>query len=108
MNAFRKMVEQDHKNIFLNAEELGEIHNLNGTECLASVQSLTDKEKMAQQNIDFDRLGGETVNVFAVFSDVGEEPCRGQLFRLDGKIYYVQEVVNNYDMLKITLGVNKP
>lgn len=108
MNKFMEMVQNDHKAIFLNPAELGEMHDLNGVKCLASVQSLTDKEKLVQQNVDFGGLAGKTINVFCTEYDLQEKPFKGQLFRLDGKIYYVQEVVNNYGMLKITLGVNKP
>lgn len=108
MNKFMEMVQNDHKAIFLNPHELGQEHNLNGTICLCSVQSLTDREKLAQQNVDFGGLAGELINVFCTEYDLQEKPFKGQLFRLDGKAYYVQEVVDNYGMLKITLGVNKP
>lgn len=108
MNDFEKMVLHDHKAIFLNPYELGQEHNLNGTICLASLQSLTDKEKLVQQNVDFGGLAGEIINVFCAEYDLTEKPFKGQLFRLDGKIYYVQEIEENYAMLKITLGKNKP
>lgn len=108
MNKFMEMVQNDHKAIFLNPAELGEMHNLNGVECLCSVQSLTDREKLTQQDVDFGGLAGELINVFCVKYDLQEKPFKGQLFRLDRKVYYVREVVDNYDMLKITLGMNKP
>lgn len=108
MNVFEKMVAADHKNILLNTNELGQTHNLNGTDCICSVQALTDKDKLVSQGVDFDSISGEMLNVFATLEDVKEQPQKGQLFLLDTKPYFVHEVVNNYDMLKITLGANKP
>ncbi len=108
MNEFRKMIEADFKNIFLNPRELGEMHNLNGSYCLASIQALTDKDRIVQQNIGYEGISGEVLNVFCVAKDLDEQPGQGEIFKLDDKIYYVQEIINNFGMLKITLGVNKP
>lgn len=108
LNEFEKMVMNDHKNIFLNVKELGQTHNLNGTECIASVQALTDKDRLVQQGKGFDGIEGQIVNVFVTSYDLPEKPVNGQLFKLDGEIFYVQEVIDNYSMLKITLGANRP
>ncbi len=107
MNLFEEMVNQDHKNIFLNTNELGQTHNLNGTECIANVQALTDKDRLVQQGVDFDNIAGEVINVFCVLHDLPEKPSKGQLFKLDNRIFYVQEIIDNYGMLKITLGANR-
>ena len=48
MSAFKDMVEADIVNVFLNLDELAEIHNLDGVECACVISS--DKTD--------DRVGG--------------------------------------------------
>lgn len=52
MSAFKDMVAADNKDVFLNMDEFGEKHNLNGTDCQcilqnsAAVQALSVGEGM--------------------------------------------------------------
>lgn len=108
MNKFMEMVQNDHKAIFLNPAELGEMHDLNGIECLCSVQSLTDKEMLVNHTSGLDGIIGKTINVFCTLADLGELPAQGRVFKVDGDIFYVLDIVNNMGMLKITLGTNLP
>ena len=39
MSAFKDMVEADIVNVFLNLDELAEIHNLDGVECACVISS---------------------------------------------------------------------
>ena len=108
MNKFMEMVQNDHKAIFLNPAELGEMHDLNGIECLCSVQSLTDKEMLVNHTNGMEGIVGKTINVFCTLADLGELPAQGRVFKVDGDIFYVLDIVNNMGMLKITLGTNLP
>lgn len=108
MSKFRQMVQKDLKNIFLNPQEFAELHNLNGSECMASVQALTNKDMLVSSTTGLDGITGQTVNVYCALVDLEERPTHGQLFTLDDETYYVVNVEDNMGMLKIMLGENQP
>lgn len=105
LNDFEKMVMADHKNIFLNANELRKMHNLNGTKCIASVQTLSTPNQLSM-NEDYIGLYGSKIYVFCDKIDLPEVPVYGQSFSLDDKFYLVENCSNDMGMLKITLVAN--
>lgn len=41
---FKDFVQNDIEKVFINSNEFAEVHNLNGTQCHAVAEGLTDKQ----------------------------------------------------------------
>lgn len=110
MSAFKDMVEADNKGVFLNMDEFGEKHNLNGADCQcilqnsAAVQALSIGEGMHKT---YPELYGDDLVVNVEAGDLPEIPVYGQLFSVDDKNYLVDTVKEDMGMLTIGLVANE-
>lgn len=104
---FKDMVAADISAVFLNPDEFGEIHNLNGTECVCVVASdetakrsasLTDGRRTP------DGLHGDYLTVCVKTADLPHIPKFGTNFSVDGKNYKVDSCNDDMGMLTLTLG----
>ena len=53
---FKDFVQNDIENVFINSNEFAEVHNLNGTQCYAVAEGLTDKQHVEIMGQDVDGL----------------------------------------------------
>lgn len=110
MSAFKDMVAADNKDVFLNMDEFGEKHNLNGTDCQcilqnsAAVQALSIGEGLHKT---YPELYGDYLVVNVESGDLSEIPVYGQLFSVDDKNYLVDTVKEDMGMLTIGLVANE-
>ena len=107
MSAFKDMVEADISNVFLNLDEFGEIHNLNGSDCACVISS--DKTDDRTANIQGGRrtpegLHGDYITVCVKTADLPKIPVQGTNFKVDGKRYTVDTCTDDMGVLTITLG----
>ena len=108
MSAFKEMVAEDMGNVFLNLEEFGEEHDLNGVICPCVVESPNSREKF-QTGKDYDGyevIHGIKVTIHAKKADVGEMPVEDQLFSLDEEEFIVDSCTEHMGMLTINLKAN--
>lgn len=103
---FRKMIETDQENILMNMGEFAEMHNLNGADCKAVVQSPSSRDQFTKPAEAFGEIPGRSVVVFVRREYLPDMPIRGNRYDLDGKMYIVQACENAAGMLKITLGAD--
>ena len=101
---FRDFLEGDIDNVFLNADEFAEEHDLNGTIAKAVVQAPTARESfMSNGSHANDSLQGVSVFVHCKLMDIPEIPAQGNVFRLDGDIYVVNSAVEEDGLVSIEL-----
>lgn len=110
MSAFKDMVAADNRDVFLNLDEFGEEHDLNGDtyRCIlqnsASVQALSIGEGI---NKTYPELYGDDLVVNVQTHDLSEIPVYGQIFSVDGTNYLVDTVKEDMGMLTIGLVANE-
>ena len=109
MSGFKEMVAADIEKVFLNLDEFGEEHNLNGTTCICILQDESVVEDLSidqQMSQSYAGLFGSRVLVNCKASDLPEVPVTDQSFRVDGKLHIVESCANDMGMLTIQLIAN--
>lgn len=103
MSRFKDAVRKDIKATFLNLEEYGEWHNLNGK----IVQCLIDKN--LTQGTDKGDIIGVFANLQAVYVSADDipAPVEGELFHIDGSLHLVKSVSEEGGMLVIVAEANE-
>ena len=107
MSAFKDMVEADIVNVFLNLDELAEIHNLDGVECACVISSDKTDDRAAAlhgKQRTPDGLHGDYITVCVKTSDLKRIPKEGTNFKVDDKRYTVDSCTEDMGMLTIALG----
>lgn len=92
----------DDLNVFLDPEDFAEIHNVNGTECMAILQKIS-AEDLSGTHYEVYR---DLMMVNCKVEDLPEIPRYGQTFRVDGKLYIVDSCSEDMGMLTIKLEAN--
>lgn len=93
--------------IFFNLDEFAEMHNINGRQLPAIVESAATRVRSNRKSENYDGIYGGEVVVYVRAADFPAVPSYGQTFRLDGKLYYVAECTNEGGVLEIVLGANE-
>mgnify|MGYP002855552937 CR=1 FL=1 len=104
---FKEMVAADISAVFLNPSEFGEIHKLDGNECVCVIYGDSTTARNAalpEGRVTPTGLHGDFVTVCVKASDLGREPKQGTNFTVDGKRYTVDSCTNDMGMLTIVLG----
>lgn len=107
MSAFKDMVAADIGNVFLNLDEFGEWHDLDGRQCVCVIANdATDDRSAALKGGKRtpDGLHGDFLTVCVRTSDLERVPKMGNLFRVDGRRYTVDQCNEAMGMLTIVLG----
>lgn len=107
MSAFKDIVKADVHNVFLNIDEFSDIHNVNGIEMAVQIDTneQIEREKRMAQNMDGVWLNQKLIYVAA--SDFGPMPRQGSILKLDGKIYTVNDAVDEDGVYSITIEANR-
>lgn len=95
---FKEMLEED-KNVFLNSDEFGEIHTLNGSEIICIVE---DKRK---SNSKYVSLNKYEVIIYCSSDDISIE--RGEMVDFDEEQMLVKEMKSEHGISKIGLEVDE-
>lgn len=109
MSAFKDQVTADNTAVFMNAAEFAELHNLNGTDCVAILQDISVAESLstgAGTTQTYPGIYGSRMQVNCKKSDLPEMPVTDQVFTVDGKLYLVESSANDMGMLTIQLVAN--
>ena len=108
MSAFKDMIAADLDDVFFDAEEFTEEHDLNGTRCFCVVEGMTAREgfQQSEKYKGYDVVHGATNVVHVKKAALGELPVEGEVFKLDGEIHYVHSCAEDTEMLTICLRAN--
>ncbi len=98
---FQEMLENDIHNVFLNIEELGSLHSIEGKEitCIFDDEALRERQAGAELGVS-----ESSVLIFACTKDL---PCRkgvGQHLLVDHQEYLVDAWDENMGMTQIALS----
>ncbi len=100
MIQFKAQIAKDIKSVFINPDEFAEPHDIDGVQVVCVVDTdLIHQMNSPVQGATF----GNQIQIHVQESEFDMIPVRGQLMRVDGTIYIVQEVAQNIGMLTITL-----
>nr|WP_304097650.1 hypothetical protein [Mitsuokella multacida] len=105
--SFRDMVASDVENVFLNLDEFGEMHDLDGTQCACVIANDATESRMADLHGGRrtpDGLYGDCLTVCTRAADLTSVPKMGTRFKVDGKLYVVDSCSEDAGMLTIVLG----
>lgn len=106
MRSFKDVLRSDIKSVFLNFEEFGEEHKINGETVLIIIDEneLTEREKRIRRGIDVE-LHKKQLLFYVAAEDFGPQPSPGKLLDLDGKKYVITESDNEDGIYSISLEV---
>ena len=107
MMGFKEQVAADVSAVFLNPNEFGERHNLDGTDCICVISGdMTEKRNASLHGGQRtpEGLHGDYLTVCVRTDDLLSVPKQGTNFKVDGKRYTVDTCTEDMGMLTMTLG----
>lgn len=93
--------------VFFNLNEFAEMHNIDGREIPAIVDSDITKIRSDNKYERYDGIYKGEVTVYVRAKDFTIRPVFGQAMRLDGQLYTVVESNEVSGVLEIVLGANE-
>ncbi len=103
---FKDILCQDIGNVFLNPEEFGEIHQVDGEQMPVIIDGNEVTERSKKQ-IEKGRIEGIYEKQIVMYVSVfrfGPMPAIGRILRLDSSSYRVEDAINEGGIYSITLG----
>lgn len=106
---FKDVVKKDIGNVFMNFEEFGEIHKLNGSEKLVIIDEneLTEREKKIKNSGEMNGVKGRLYRKQLLFyiaaSNFYPPPVPGKQLNFDGKEYLITDANNEGGIYSVSL-----
>ncbi len=104
---FKDMVQRDIRNVFLNPEEFGESHIVDGEE----MNIIIDENELVQREKKYkamaEGLHTKQLLIYVSAGEFGEPPLIGRLLELDGEYYWVTDVADEGGIYSISLEANE-
>ena len=111
MLTLKEQIERDNRSVFMNFDEFGEIHKLNGKKKLVIVDEneLTEREKRIRNR---DGIKGEGLHkkqlLFYIEAEkFGPLPSPGNLLNFDGKDYNITDANDEDGIYSISLEAKR-
>ena len=109
MGSFKELAFQDIQNVFLNLEEFGEKHFINGKPMTVIVDGMEVVERSKKQ-IEHGRIFGifeKQILLYVSRKEFGPLPAVGSALKLDKALYRIEDAVDEGGIYSITLGAMK-
>ncbi|ADE57242.1 hypothetical protein [Aminobacterium colombiense] len=107
MSGFKDFVQSD-LSTFFNSSEFATSHAINGKEILCVIdESLIHERRLQSRAEAVDGVFSKEIILYVKTVDIECEPLRGEEFRLDGSLFFVEEVGHIGGVLEITLVANE-
>lgn len=106
---FKDVVKKDIQNVFMNFTEFGELHKLNGKECLVIIDEneLTEREKKIKNSGETNGVKGRLYKKQLLFyipaERFGPLPEPGKQLNFDGKEYIITDANNESGIYSVSL-----
>lgn len=108
MSAFKDAVSSDIKGVFINALEFADEHTINGETVICVVDTDLIKERGTPSSSEYaEGVFLEQISIFVDKDDLPRVPVKGEMLRLDGDRYLVDNVSENMGVLEITIEDNQ-
>lgn len=100
---FKDVLQQDVKRVFLNIDEFGEMHDINGQDVLVVIDEseLTEREKRIKR--DEGKLHRKQLLFYVAAEDFGSLPAPGKTLRFDRKQYLITDAEDEGEIYSISL-----
>ncbi|MCM1122546.1 MAG: hypothetical protein NC416_08185 [Eubacterium sp.] len=107
MKTFKDILQQDIKRTFLNIDEFGEMHDINGQEVTIIIDEneLTEREKRLRRNEG--ELHKKQLLFYIAAEDFGNLPAPGKVLKLDQKSYIITDAEDEGGIYSISLEAVK-
>lgn len=103
---FKELAFADIKNVFLNPDEFGEIHEVGGKRMLCIVDQ-NEIERRGKKQFEHSRIDGvyeDNLLIYVSRKDFGQQPAHGRKLTFDGKVYRVDDSRDEGGVYSIILG----
>lgn len=108
---FKDQIAKDTKSVFMNIDEFGDMHNVNGKDMIVLVDNneLVDREKRYQyrHSLYADGVYLKELLIYVHSEDFGPLPAIGRTVTFDNKIYIVSDAINEDGIYSLCLEANK-
>ncbi len=104
---FKELLEQDVKNVFLNPEEFGELHTVNGKEMAIIIDNNEQIEREKRVGQSNGAVYENQKLFYVAISDFGALPKQGSTLTLDGERYLVDDAISEGDIYSISIHANR-
>lgn len=108
---FKEQIAKDNQNIFLNLDEFGEIHFVNGKRMTVLIDSMEqiDRQKRYQfkHSLYADGVFLKELLIYVKDSEFGKLPRIGSSVEFDRQIYKVSDAIDEDGIYSISLEANK-
>ncbi len=104
---FQEQLEKDRRTAFLNPEEFGEAHTINGKEMTIIIDNNEQIEREKRTNQHADGVYKNQKLIYVAASDFGPLPKQGVRLVLDKKNYTVVDAISEDGIYSITIEANK-
>lgn len=107
MISFKDLIKQDNKNVFLNQEEFGETHNVDGKKMLVIIDNneMLEREKR-YKNLE-EGLHVKQILFYVSAADFGPLPQVNRIMKFDGGTYRVSDAIREDGIYSISLEANR-
>lgn len=109
MMGFKELAARDIQNVFLNQDEFGERHEVDGKVMTIIIDGMEVVERSKKQ-IEHGRVEGifeKQLLLYVSRNEFGPLPAIGRILTLDRNKYRVTDAVDEGGMYSITLGAAK-
>lgn len=107
MSAFKDLIQKEIGTVFLNTEEFGQIHQIDGKGMKAMIDDMENVEREKKTNQHMDGVYIKQVLLYVAAEDFGKLPKHGRLLNLDGKDYRVADAIDEDGIYSITLEAHR-
>lgn len=104
---FKDIVRADIDNVFINPDEFGTMHMVNGKRTVIVIDNNELIERAKSIKSHMDGIYVKTTLIYVKAKDLGPLPAVGSAFDLDGKIFKVTDATNEDGLYSIHLEANR-
>lgn len=104
---FKQILHRDIKHTFLNLDEFGEEHEVNGNTVVVIFDDIENIEREKKMKSTMDGIYVRQYFLYISAEDFGALPAQGKLVTIDGKKYIVVDATDEAGVYGITLEANK-
>ena len=104
---FKELIQRDVKQVFLNPEEYGEEHMVQGKPMVIVSDDLENIEREKKMKSNMDGIHARQILFYVSAEDFGPLPAPKGLIDLDGQKYVVLEATDEAGMYAITVEAHR-
>ena len=105
--SFKEILHKDIKRTFLNFDEFGEEHEINGTTMIVIFDDIENVEREKRTKSNMDGLYVRQKFLYVSADDFGPMPAQDRIVTIDGKKYSVVDATDEAGVYGITLEANR-